>query len=130
MQDFKNFDPRQSAMDAARAMLEQAAKDAMNDGTLPQKELPSFVVEVPGDVKNGDLAANLAMASARVFGMPPRKIAGKEAFVPRRHHRYPHAKNQHCSSRAADSTKYRKYCPHLRRNRRGASHHRTDGICH
>ena len=75
MQDFKNFDPRQSAMDAARAMLEQAAKDAMNDGTLPQKELPSFVVEVPGDVKNGDLAANLAMASARVFGMPPRKIA-------------------------------------------------------
>lgn len=75
MQDFKNFDPRQSAMDAARAMLEGAAQAAMADGTLPQKELPAFVVEVPGDVKNGDLAANLAMASARVFGMPPRKIA-------------------------------------------------------
>ena len=75
MQDFKNFDPRQSAMDAARAMLESAAQAAMADGTLPQKELPAFVVEVPGDVKNGDLAANLAMASARVFGMPPRKIA-------------------------------------------------------
>ena len=75
MQDFKHFDPKQAAMDEARGLLETAARAAMADGSLPEKELPAFVVEVPNDVKNGDLASNFAMAGARVFGMPPRKIA-------------------------------------------------------
>ena len=75
MQDFKHFDPKQAAMDEARGLLEAAACAAMADGSLPEKELPAFVVEVPNDVKNGDLASNFAMAGARVFGMPPRKIA-------------------------------------------------------
>lgn len=75
MQDFKHFDPKQAAMDEARGLLEAAARAAMADGSLPEKELPAFVVEVPNDVKNGDLASNFAMAGARVFGMPPRKIA-------------------------------------------------------
>lgn len=75
MQDFKHFDPKQAAMDEARGLLEAAARAAMADDSLPEKELPAFVVEVPNDVKNGDLASNFAMAGARVFGMPPRKIA-------------------------------------------------------
>ena len=56
MQDFKNFDPRQSAMDAARAMLEGAAQSRYGRRHAAPERTPAFVVEVPGDVKNGDLA--------------------------------------------------------------------------
>ena len=75
MHDFTGFDPKQTAMDEARALLTQAAKAAMESGALPQRELPAFIVEAPNDSKNGDLASNLAMAGARVFGMAPRTIA-------------------------------------------------------
>ncbi len=78
-EELKNFDPKQAALDEARRLLTVAAQTAMASGVLPEKELPAFITEVPGDVKNGDVASNLAMASARVFGMPPRKIA--EAVV-------------------------------------------------
>ena len=64
-----------TAMEEARALLLLGVKAAMASGALPEKDLPDFVVEIPGDVKNGDLASNLAMAGARVFGMAPRKIA-------------------------------------------------------
>ena len=39
MQDFKHFDPKQAAMDEARWLLETAARAAMADGSLPEKEL-------------------------------------------------------------------------------------------
>ena len=71
MQDFKHFDPKQAAMDEARGLLEAAARAAMADGSLPEKELPAFVVEVPNDVKNGDLASNFAMAG-RAYSVCPR----------------------------------------------------------
>lgn len=79
MLDFKNYDPKQNAMDEARALLLHGVKAAMANGTLPEKELPDFVVEIPNDNKNGDIASNIAMAGARIFGMAPRKIA--EAIV-------------------------------------------------
>ncbi|MEG2286516.1 MAG: arginine--tRNA ligase [Ruthenibacterium sp.] len=69
------YNPFATAMDEARALLTQAARAAMESGALPQRDLPDFAVEIPADVKNGDLASNLAMAGARVFGLPPRKIA-------------------------------------------------------
>lgn len=75
MQEYTCFDPKQTAVDAAYALLRQAAQSAMDAGVLPQAEIPAFVVETPGDLKNGDLAANIAMVSARAFGMPPRAIA-------------------------------------------------------
>lgn len=75
MRDYQNFDPKQAAMDEARALLARAAVAAMEAGALPRRELPAFIVEAPNDSKNGDLASNLAMAGARVFGMAPRKIA-------------------------------------------------------
>jgi arginyl-tRNA synthetase len=77
--EYSKYDPKQGSMDEARALLTKAAQNAMKNGDLPEKELPDFIVEVPGDVKNGDLASNIAMLGARVFGMPPRKIA--EAIV-------------------------------------------------
>ena len=43
----------------------------MAAGDLPQVELPDFIVEIPADPKNGDVACNLAMAGARVFKKAP-----------------------------------------------------------
>jgi arginyl-tRNA synthetase len=72
---YKNFNPRQAALDEARALLTQAAASAMAAGDLPQVELPAFIVEIPADTKNGDIASNLAMAGARAFHKAPRQIA-------------------------------------------------------
>ncbi|WP_419517831.1 arginine--tRNA ligase [Gemmiger sp.] len=73
--DYKNYNPRQAALTEARALLTDAAKAAVADGTLPAAELPDFIVEIPADVKNGDVASNIAMAGARVFHKAPRQIA-------------------------------------------------------
>ena len=66
--NYEYYNPRKAALDAARELLTGAAKSAMSAGTLPEAELPDFIVEIPGDVKNGDIASNLAMAGARAFG--------------------------------------------------------------
>ena len=73
--DYKNYNPRQAALTEARALLTDAAKAAMADGALPAAELPDFIVEIPADVKNGDVASNIAMAGARAFHKAPRQIA-------------------------------------------------------
>ena len=73
--DYKNYNPRQAALTEARALLTDAAKAAVADGTLPAAELPDFIVEIPADVKNGDVASNSAMAGARAFHKAPRQIA-------------------------------------------------------
>ena len=72
---YQNYNPRQAALDEARALLTAAAKAAMADGTLPEAELPAFIVEIPADVKNGDIASNLAMAGARSWRKAPKMIA-------------------------------------------------------
>ena len=74
-----NYNPRQSAMDQARELLTRAADAAMQAGDLPAAELPAFIVEIPSDTKNGDIASNLAMAGARTWRKAPRMIA--EAIV-------------------------------------------------
>lgn len=72
---YKNYNPRAVALTEARTLLTQAAQAAMAAGDLPQTELPDFIVEIPADVKNGDVASNLAMAGARAFKKAPRQIA-------------------------------------------------------
>ena len=77
--NYEHYNPRQAALDAARGLLQNAAEAAMESGALPRAELPAYIVEIPADVKNGDVACNLAMAGARVFHKAPRQIA--EAIV-------------------------------------------------
>ena len=72
---YQNYNPRQAALDEARALLTAAAKAAMAGGTLPEAELPAFIVEIPADVKNGDIASNIAMAGARTWRKAPKMIA-------------------------------------------------------
>ena len=77
--NYHHYNPRAAALENARALLKNAAAAAMASGALPQAELPAFIVEIPADVKNGDVASNLAMAGARAFRKAPRQIA--EAIV-------------------------------------------------
>ena len=42
--DYKNYNPRQAALAEARALLTDAAKAAVADGTLPAADLPDFIV--------------------------------------------------------------------------------------
>ena len=73
--DYKNYKPRAAALAQARTLLTDAVKAAVADGTLPEAALPDFIVEIPADVKNGDIASNVAMAGARAFHKAPRQIA-------------------------------------------------------
>ncbi len=58
-----------------KELIKRAAEAAVSAGELPEGELPEFIVEVPADSKNGDLASNAAMVSARAFRKAPRQIA-------------------------------------------------------
>ena len=58
-----------------RQAVEDALRQAMAAGELPQADLPEFILEVPGDSAHGDWACNAAMAGARTFRAAPRKIA-------------------------------------------------------
>ena len=42
--EYKNYNPRQAALDAARNLLVQAAGAAVADGSLPEAALPDFIV--------------------------------------------------------------------------------------
>ena len=72
---YENYNPRAALLAQARNLLTMAAQAAMADGSLPEAELPGFIVEIPADPKNGDVASNLAMAGARAFRKAPRMIA-------------------------------------------------------
>ena len=73
--DYQYYNPRKAALDTARSLMTAAARAAMEDGTLPQADLPDFVVEIPAAVKIGEVASNLALAGARAFRKAPRQIA-------------------------------------------------------
>ena len=59
--------------------IKNAVKSAIENGDLPQADIPKFIIEKPADKKNGDFSSNIAMAGARAFHAAPRMIA--EAIV-------------------------------------------------
>lgn len=65
----------QQATNELRNAVGAAFRLAMEQGELPQAEVPEFSIEVPGDRSHGDWATNAAMVSAKAFRLPPRKIA-------------------------------------------------------
>ena len=58
-----------------KELIEKAVNEAIAAGELPEGEIPKFNIEIPADNKNGDLAANVAMVSAKAFRKGPRQIA-------------------------------------------------------
>ncbi len=61
--------------DQLKNAIQAALVAAVAAGELPTGELPAYTIEVPADRKNGDLATNVAMVSAKAFRCAPRKIA-------------------------------------------------------
>lgn len=56
-------------------LLENAIKASIEAGELPEGEIPQYIIEIPSDSKNGNLASNIAMAGAKSFHKAPRQIA-------------------------------------------------------
>ena len=65
----------EAAHQQVREVLLRALGEAVAAGELPNEPIPAFAVEVPGDRTHGDLAANIAMVSARALHRAPRQIA-------------------------------------------------------
>jgi arginyl-tRNA synthetase len=59
----------------AKELIVNAVKSAQKEGRFPEAEIPAFTVEIPADTTHADFAANIAMAGAKAFRMPPAKIA-------------------------------------------------------
>ncbi len=58
-----------------KELIEKAVKAAVSSGALGEGEIPEYIIEIPADTKNGNLASNVAMVSARAFHKAPRQIA-------------------------------------------------------
>ena len=63
------------AQNQIRNMISTAIEEAQKKGALCEGESNAFSVEVPADRNNGDYSTNAAMVNAKVFRLPPRKIA-------------------------------------------------------
>ncbi|MHB1324308.1 MAG: arginine--tRNA ligase [Coriobacteriia bacterium] len=61
--------------DTLNAAITRAVKAAIDDGRLPLQQVPHVAVERPRDPAHGDWATNIALASAKAAGMPPRTVA-------------------------------------------------------
>lgn len=58
-----------------KEVIVSAVEKAVENGELPQADLPNFIIEKPNDKKNGDFSTNIAMAGARVYHKAPAMIA-------------------------------------------------------
>lgn len=63
------------AVKSLKSAITNAINKAIENGELPQAEIPEFIIETPADTTHGDFATNAAMAGAKTFRMPPFKIA-------------------------------------------------------
>ena len=61
--------------DSLRQCIMESLGRGIANGQLPEEMIGAFNIEVPADRLHGDFATNAAMASARAFKLPPRKIA-------------------------------------------------------
>lgn len=63
------------SIDTLKIAINNAIEKAKETGALINAETPDFIIEIPADKKNGDLATNAAMVCARAFKTSPRNIA-------------------------------------------------------
>ncbi|MEE0859676.1 MAG: arginine--tRNA ligase [Acutalibacteraceae bacterium] len=63
------------ASETLKEAIIEAIEKAKSTGQLIEAETPDFIIEVPADKKNGDLATNVAMVCAKAFRTAPRNIA-------------------------------------------------------
>ena len=74
--DYKNYNPRGGgAGTGAHAADRRASRRLWPTAPCPRPRCPTSSSRFPADVKNGDIASNVAMAGARAFHKAPRQIA-------------------------------------------------------
>ena len=56
-------------------LIIQALTSAHENGLFTSPAFPDFVIEVPKNISHGDYSSNIAMVSAAIQKIPPRKIA-------------------------------------------------------
>jgi arginyl-tRNA synthetase len=56
-------------------LIIQALTSAHENGLVTSPAFPDFVIEVPKNISHGDYSSNIAMVSAAIQKIPPRKIA-------------------------------------------------------
>ena len=62
-------------MENIKSSIRDALSSAISTGLILPIEIPNINVEIPADRKNGDLSSNVALASAKIFKLSPKKIA-------------------------------------------------------
>lgn len=67
--------PVSEAKEQCNELILAALGRAVANNELPAEPVPAFSVEAPSDVRNGDLATNVALVSAKAFKLAPKKIA-------------------------------------------------------
>lgn len=65
----------QNAKEQVAELTLAACRKAVAAGQFPEAEIKTVPVEIPKDTKNGDFTTTFALAMAKGFKMPPRKIA-------------------------------------------------------
>lgn len=63
------------ATDALYGLITDAIKKSIENGSLPQAEIPQFNIEIPANRDNGDYSSNAAFVCAKTFRRAPRQIA-------------------------------------------------------
>ena len=53
---YQNYNPPSGCAGRGTRSADRCCQAAMADGALPEAELPAFIVEIPADTKNGDIA--------------------------------------------------------------------------
>lgn len=64
-----------NATDALYSLIEKAIEKSIENGSLPEAEIPQFNIEIPANRDNGDYSSNAAFVCAKAFRRAPRQIA-------------------------------------------------------
>ncbi|MCH5190211.1 MAG: arginine--tRNA ligase [Oscillospiraceae bacterium] len=67
------------ATDSLYELIVNSLEKSIENGALPQAEIPQFNIEIPANRDNGDYSSNVAFVCAKAFRQAPRKIADEIA---------------------------------------------------
>lgn len=63
------------ATDALYGLIVNAIEKSIENGSLPEAQIPQFNIEIPANRDNGDYSSNAAFVCARAFHRAPKQIA-------------------------------------------------------
>ena len=63
------------ATDALYGLIVNAIEKSIENGSLPEAEIPQFNIEIPANRDNGDYSSNAAFVCAKAFHRAPKQIA-------------------------------------------------------